>query len=118
KVDEEFLNHLVKLIEENLSDPGLDYKLLCERTALSRTVLYSKVKTLTGQGVHEFIRSIRLRKSLSLLRERKLNVSQVAYEVGFNSQSYFNKCFYKQFNISPKDYGRNPSLLSTEVARD
>src|SRR5690606_10436071 len=39
KVDEEFLNHLVKLIEENLSDPGLDYKLLCERTALSRTVL-------------------------------------------------------------------------------
>lgn len=113
KVDEEFLNQIVGIVEANLSDPELDYTLLCDETALSRTVLYAKIKTLTGQGVHEFIRSIRLKKSLTLLREKKLNISQIAYEVGFNSHSYFNKCFFKQYNISPKDYGKNPAKLST-----
>ncbi len=112
KVDEDFLQQVVSIIERNLSEPGLDYKLICEETALSRTILYAKIKALTGLGVNEFIRSIRLKKSLTLLREGKLNVSQVAYEVGFNSQSYFHKCFIKQYNISPRDYWKNPSKLS------
>ena len=112
KVDEDFLNQVVGIIERNISEPELDYRLLCEETALSRTILYAKIKALTGQGVNEFIRSIRLKKSLSLLREGKLNISQVAYEVGFNSQSYFHKCFIKQYNISPRDYWKNPSKLS------
>jgi CheY-like chemotaxis protein len=112
KVDEEFLTQVVAIVEKNLSDPQLDYKVLCEETALSRTVLYSKIKTLTGQGVHEFIRSIRLKKSLLFLREKKLSISQVAFEVGFNSHSYFNKCFIKQYKIAPKDYWKNPSKLA------
>lgn len=112
KVDEEFLTQVVRVIERNLSDPQLDYRVICEETALSRTVLYAKIKTLTGQGVQEFVRSIRLKKSLALLRERKLNVSQIAYEVGFNSHSYFNKCFFRQYNVSPKDYLKNPAALA------
>lgn len=115
KVDEDFLKRVVAIVEKNLSDPDLDYKLLCEETALSRTVLYAKIKTLTGQGVHEFIRSIRLKKSLALLREKKLNISQVAFEVGFNSHSYFNKCFTKQYGVSPKDFVKNPSRLTLAV---
>lgn len=107
KVDEEFLNQVIRVTEAHLADPTFDYKLLCEETALSRTVLYAKVKTLTGLGVHEFIRSIRLKKSLQLLREGKLNVSQIALEVGFNSHSYFNKCFVKQYKVTPKDYAKS-----------
>jgi len=112
KVDEEFLTQVIGVVEKNLSDPELDYKVLCDETALSRTVLYSKIKTLTGLGVHEFIRSIRLKKSLVHLREKKLSISQVAFEVGFNSHSYFNKCFIKQYKISPKDYWKNPAKLT------
>lgn len=116
KVDEDFLKQVLAVVEKNLSDPELDYKLLCEETALSRTVLYAKIKTLTGQGVHEFIRSIRLKKSLVLLREKKLNISQVAFEVGFNSHSYFNKCFVKQYGVSPTDFMKNPSTLTGQEA--
>lgn len=114
QVDEEFLIHVISIIEDNLSDPTFDYKLICEQTALSRTVLYAKVKALTGQGVHEFIKCIRLKKSLKLLREKKLNISQIAYEVGFSSHSYFNKCFIKQYHASPKDYGKKLRKVSVE----
>lgn len=107
KVDEDFLNQVIGIIEANVSDPELDHKLLCDETALSRTVLYAKIKALTGQGVNEFIKSIRLKKSLQLLREGKLNISQIALEVGFNSHSYFNKCFIKQYNTTPKEYGKH-----------
>lgn len=104
KLDEEFLEKVVKFIEENVSSPELNHKRLCEISAMSRTVLYAKIKSITGEGVHEFIRTIRLKKSIQLLLEGKYTVTQVAYEVGFNSVSYFIRCFIKQYNMSPKEY--------------
>ncbi|MES1217787.1 MAG: response regulator, partial [Bacteroidota bacterium] len=104
KFDEAFINKLVKIIETNVSDPNLDARLLCREMATSRTVLYTKLKTLTGQSVHEIIKTIRLRKSIKLLLSGELSVSQVAFEVGFNSHSYFDKCFIKQYNMGPKEY--------------
>jgi signal transduction histidine kinase/DNA-binding response OmpR family regulator len=103
KVDEEFINKVIRIIEENLSDPNFDYKEICDQSALSRTVLYTKIKTITGQGVHEFIKSIRLKKSLKLLTEGH-SPSQVCFDVGFNSHSYFNKCFIKQYGKPPKEF--------------
>ncbi len=102
--DEDFLQRLVHFIEAHLADPNLDARVLSKEMAVSRTVLYAKVKTLTGQTVHEFIKSIRLKKSLKLLLEGKLSISQVALEVGFNSHSYFDKCFVKQYKMGPKEY--------------
>src|SRR6218665_2200827 len=104
KLDEEFLNQLVNVIESNISNADLDAKMLSKELATSRTVLYNKIRTLTGQTVHEFIKSIRLRKSLKLLLEGNLSISQVAFEVGFNSHSYFDKCFIKQYKMGPKEY--------------
>ncbi len=104
KLDEEFLTRLVSFIEANVSDASLDARIICEEFGMSRTVLYAKVKTLTGQSVHEFIKSIRLKRSLVLLLEGRLNISQVALEVGFNSHSYFDKCFTKQYGVGPKEY--------------
>ena len=104
KLDEEFLNRLVLFIETKIVDPNLDARLLSKEMAVSRTVLYSKIKTLTGQSVHEFIKSIRLKKSLTLLLDGKLNINQIALEVGFNSHSYFDKCFVKQYGTGPKEY--------------
>jgi signal transduction histidine kinase/DNA-binding response OmpR family regulator len=104
KLDEQFLGQLVSLIESNIANPDLDARFLSKELATSRTLLYNKIKALTGQTVHEFIKSIRLRKSLKLLLEGNLSISQVAYEVGFNSHSYFDKCFIKQYKMGPKEY--------------
>ncbi|HYG40456.1 MAG TPA: two-component regulator propeller domain-containing protein [Cytophagales bacterium] len=104
KAEEEFFNGVIEVILENLSDPYFDFKIICNQMNISRTVLYTKIKTITGQGVHEFIKGIRLKKSLKLLAEGKWNISQIALEVGFNSHSYFNKCFIKQYGMPPKDY--------------
>lgn len=107
KLDEEFLISVIRLIEDNISNHDLDFQVICHHTGLSRTVLYAKFKTLTGQGVHDFIKSIRLKKSIELLREGRLNVSEIAYEVGFNSPSYYIRCFTKQYGMAPKEYSRN-----------
>jgi AraC-like DNA-binding protein len=104
KLDEDFLKRLVAIIEENISDPNLDAKSLCDEIGMSRTVLYSKIKSLAGQSVHEFIKSIRLKRSIRLLLDGTLNIRQVALEVGFNSHSYFDKCFAKQYGMGPKEY--------------
>ncbi|SDJ89775.1 Signal transduction histidine kinase [Catalinimonas alkaloidigena] len=104
KLDADFMETMVRYIEAHLQEPELNADALCDVTALSRSVLYAKCKTLTGQGVHEFIKSIRLKKSVRLLVEDRLSVSQIAYEVGFNSPSYYIRCFNKQYGVSPKEY--------------
>jgi AraC-like DNA-binding protein/signal transduction histidine kinase len=104
KTDDEFLNNVVVVIEENLSDPDLDYRRICKQMAMSKSVLYVKFKSITGQSVQEFIKSIRLKKSVGLLLEGSLSINEIALEVGFNSQSYFNKCFHKQYGVGPKAY--------------
>ncbi|SEM27870.1 Signal transduction histidine kinase [bacterium A37T11] len=103
-VDKEFLEKMTTYIEENISRTDLDYKKICEYTAMSRSVLYAKFKTLTGMGVHDYIKNIRLKKSIHLLQEGKLNISQIAYEVGFATPSYFSKSFVKQYQVTPKEY--------------
>jgi len=103
-LDKAFLEKMSKYIELNLSNHDLDYKMLSEHGNMSRTVLYSKFKTLTGMGVHDFIKNIRLKKSVTLLQQGKLNISQIAYEVGFATPSYFSKSFTKQYKVTPKEY--------------
>lgn len=107
KLDDAFLDNVTRFIEENLSDADLDYKKIGEITAMSRTVLYAKFKVLTGMGVHDFIKNIRLKKSVNLLQEGKLNISQIAYEVGFGTPSYFTKSFQKKYDLTPKEYQAN-----------
>jgi len=104
KRDEEFLNRLIDYINRNISNTTLDARSISEAFGISRTVLYTKIKTLTGQSVHEFIKSIRLKQSLKMLLEGRLTISQIALEVGFNSHSYFDKCFIKQYGLGPKEY--------------
>lgn len=104
KRDEEFLNKLIDFINQNISNPTLDARQISEEFGMSRSVLYTKIKTLTGQSVHEFVKSIRLKQSLKLLLEGRHTISQIALEVGFNSHSYFDKCFVKQYGVGPKEY--------------
>jgi signal transduction histidine kinase/CheY-like chemotaxis protein/AraC-like DNA-binding protein/streptogramin lyase len=104
KLDQEFLTRLIDFIEANISEVHIDANVICDEMGISRTALYTKIKTLTGQSVHELIKSLRLKRSLTLLMEGNLNISQIALEVGFNSHSYFNKCFVKQYGLGPREY--------------
>ncbi len=97
--EQEFLDHLVDIIENNLSDHtfGVDY--LSRILGVSQPQLYRKVFAIAGRSPVFFIRDIRLNKSLSLIKENKYNLSEIALEVGFNSPSYFSKCFQEKFGV-------------------
>lgn len=103
-MDKKIMESLLNTIEENISNPNLDYKLLCKSLGMSRAQLYRKIKALTDQTVHDFIRTVRLNKSLELILDRGLSVSEVMYKVGFNNHSYFSKCFKEKYGKSPSEY--------------
>ncbi|HVW62966.1 MAG TPA: AraC family transcriptional regulator [Puia sp.] len=104
RTDVIFLHRVIKFIEDNISDADLDAQRICKEMAVSRTVLYSRIKLLTGKSVHGLIRMVRLQQSVRLLLEGEMSISQVAFEVGFNSHSYFDKCFARQYGMGPKEY--------------
>jgi ligand-binding sensor domain-containing protein/signal transduction histidine kinase/DNA-binding NarL/FixJ family response regulator len=103
--DKELLSRIVTYINDNLQS-DLDPQKICIAVGVSRSVLYLKFKAITGQGIQEFIKSVRLKRSLQLLLEGRMSANQVAYEVGFNSGTYFNSCFKNEFGDSPKEYVR------------
>lgn len=105
-INKVFLQEVVGIIEENLSNSDLGTDLICRAMGMSRSSLYRKLKGLTGYTVTDFVKNIRFKKSLEMLKEGRFNVSQVAYEVGFNSLSYFTSSFKKHFGYSPSEIQR------------
>lgn len=93
-----------EVIEQHLSDPQFSVEVLAEEVALSRQQLYRRLRDETGTTPVAYIRKIRLDRSAVLLRERRGNVSEVAYAVGFNSLSYFSSCFHQHFGKPPTSF--------------
>jgi ligand-binding sensor domain-containing protein/signal transduction histidine kinase/DNA-binding response OmpR family regulator len=102
--DEKFLQKIADIIEARIADPQLSVEELSRELAMSRSSLHKKLKSLTGQVPNEFIRLVRLKKAAKLLIENEHNVSEIGYMVGFNSHSYFSKCFVQQFQIAPSEF--------------
>ena len=102
--DEMFLETAISIVESNINNQNFDTKVFIEQMNMSRTVLYTKLKALTGQNLSEFIRMIRLKKSGQLLIQTNMNISQIAFEVGFNDLKYFRECFKEFFGITPSEY--------------
>ncbi len=100
-LDQEFLEKIIKYITDNITKEDLSVENLSAYLLMSRGHVWRKVKALTGQSVTEFIRTIRLKKSIKLIEEGQLNISEIAYKVGFASPAYFTKCFREQFGKSP-----------------
>ena len=105
--DEKFLNKAFKIIDEHISDYKFSVEEFAKEIGLSRMQLHRKIHALTDQSANELIRSFRLKKSIRLLARKSGNISEVAYEVGFNNPSYFASCFKDLFGYSPSEYLQN-----------
>ena len=104
RLDRKFLNKVSKVVEEHLEKEELSVEELSQVIGLSRVHVYRKIKKLTGMSVSEFVRSVKLKLSLNLIKTSGKTISEIAYEVGFSSPSYFTKCFKEHFGISPSEY--------------
>ncbi len=103
-IEEIFLQKLQEQIQNHLSDTQFGVPQLAETINLSQMQLYRKLKALTGKTPSQFIRSYRLQKALELLQAGELNVSEVAYDVGFSDPSYFSRMFHKEFGKNPSQF--------------
>lgn len=97
-----FIQDIINLITIHLDDEEFSIEQLSRELALSRTQVHRKVNALTGLSASVLIRNIRLEKSLELLKDPRMNISEVSYMVGFSSPSYFSKCFMDYFGVSPR----------------
>lgn len=102
-MDKEFVEKFKALIDEKMGDSGLNVEDLGKDMGLSRVQLYRKIKSLTNYSPNELLRIARLKKAASLLASSDMTVSEIGYEVGFSSPSYFAKCYKELFGESPTD---------------
>ena len=99
--DQSFVSRLREIIKEGMADSDFSVERIGEEIGLSRVQLYRKVKAITGQSPVELLRKARLERARRLIEKTDKSVSEIAYEVGFTSPSYFNKCFKDEFGTSP-----------------
>ncbi len=102
--DEVLMDRIIQSVNKHLSDSEYSIEQLCSEAGISRAQLHRKMKELTGVSTSEFIRGIRLEQAARLLHEQKLNITQVAYTVGFSTAAHFSTVFKKHFGVSPSDY--------------
>ena len=99
--EQEFLEQILDIAERHYSEHEFGVESLSLDMAVSQPQLYRKITALTGRSPVTFIRDLRLNKALLLIKENKYNLSEIALEVGYNSPSYFSRCFYQKFGIQP-----------------
>ncbi len=102
--DKEFIEQVLKLIDENLANPEFNVEKLASQVYISRTLFYKKIKSITGYQPVELIRMMRLKKAAKFIETGEFTVSEVAYMVGYNDIRYFSTSFKRQFGVSPSQY--------------
>lgn len=119
--EQEFISNLSEKIEANLNNEQFGVSELANEVGMSRSNLHRKVKSIENLSVSQFIRKIRLRKALELLKQTGLTVSEVTWQVGFGSTSYFIKCFHEHYGFPPGEVGRknnaNEELIDKKAAK-
>lgn len=109
--ESDFINQLTAIIEKNISDERFGVSELADEMNMSRSNLLRKVKNETKLSVSQFISQIRLKKAMEMLRTSSKNVSEVSHQVGFNSASYFIKCFREYYGYPPGEVGKHDATV-------
>ena len=102
--DETFLNSLYHTLEHHLQNPDFDVEEYCQAMAMSKSQLYRKTVDLTGSSPNQLVKDYRLEKAKELLRQKRHSISQVTFDTGFTSPSYFTKCFKAKYGLLPMNY--------------
>lgn len=102
--DEVLLDKIIKYIDKHKSEPELNGDQIAQKLNISRMTLHRKLKLLTGQTTSQLIRGMRLKEAAYQIEHTTKNISDICYEVGFNSPSYFTACFVEQYGMTPTDY--------------
>ena len=102
-VDQSFLENIMNVVEDNIGNEEFSVEQLGQIIGMSRSQLHRKLKALLDQAPNQFIRSFRLRRAHNLLSQNAASTSEIAYQVGFGSPSYFTKCFREQYGYTPSD---------------
>ncbi|WP_346239374.1 hybrid sensor histidine kinase/response regulator transcription factor [Niabella insulamsoli] len=102
--DKKFIETITGIVEKRIDDYRLSVEELSREMSMSRSTLHKKVKAVTGHVPNEFIRLVRLRMAAKLLISGEYNISEVGYKTGFNSPSYFSRCFIQQFKLTPSEF--------------
>lgn len=102
--DEKFLDKLTETIKKNISEPEFNVDILASEMNMSRSSLHRKIKSIAQITPNEYIQLERLKTAAQLLQSGNYKINEICYIVGFNSSSYFAKCFQKQFGVLPKEF--------------
>ncbi|MCF8362725.1 MAG: response regulator [Prolixibacteraceae bacterium] len=106
RTDEKLMQKLILFINENIAEQNLNVEMITNELGISRSQLYKKIKSVANTSVNLFIRTLRMKKAVQLLAEGNMNVTEVAYAVGFDNLPYFSKCFQEEYGISPSKYAK------------
>ena len=104
KKDVQFLEKIHQVIEENMDDSDFNIDTIASGIGLSRSAFFKKLKSLTGLAPVDLVKEIRLNKSVELIKNTDLSVSEIAFAVGFKDSGYYSKCFRKKYNQTPREY--------------
>jgi signal transduction histidine kinase/DNA-binding response OmpR family regulator/ligand-binding sensor domain-containing protein len=103
-VNEQLMEQVMKVINENLSEPELSVEFLAKQVGLSRTQLHRRMKEITGLSCGDFIRNIRMKEAARLLKEGDIYISQICYAVGYANPTHFSTAFKKYYGVTPSEY--------------
>jgi len=109
-----FLEQLNKIANQNLHKEHFGVSELAKEMGVNRTILYRKIKSYTGKSASKYLNEIRLQKAYTLLHDQAKGVSEVSYEVGFGSPSYFIKCFHEYYGYSPGDFQKENHVTTSD----
>jgi len=105
--DRKFMEKLTELMEKNMDNGDLIVDDLVKKLAVSRSVFFKKLKTLTGLAPIEFIKEMRVKRAAQLIESGGFNMTQISYMVGINDPRYFSRCFKQRFGMTPTEYKEN-----------
>lgn len=104
KKDVQLLEKIHKVIEENMDNCDFNIDTIASNIGLSRSAFFKKLKSLTGLAPVDLVKEVRLNKSIELIKNTDMSISEIAYAVGFKDSGYFGKCFRKKYNQTPREY--------------
>ena len=108
--DQAFLQQVIRVVEDKMADTDFNIDVVADSLAMSQKTFYRKFKSLSGLTPIEFVRDMRMQRAKQLLDGGGVNISEVAYRVGFSNPKYFSTCFKEKYHVSPSEYTRERAI--------